>query len=198
MKLHFVSRSEYREKHEDFFKAWLRDVHGRFYLVPEGGSNFLGVQGCMEILSLADKQNYTHIAVSAGTGATAAGLLLSSAPTQHILVFPALKDPDYIRDQISKHVYSVLMDPESTEELMTRLQVISGYEEGGYARVSDRLLEFMRQFRNDHHIELDAVYTGKMMMGLTNELRGTTFGECPKILAIHTGGLQGNAGLMKG
>jgi 1-aminocyclopropane-1-carboxylate deaminase len=197
MKFHFISRQEYREKHEDYFKAWLRDQHGSLYMIPEGGSNYLGMQGCMEILSASDKTDYSHIACAAGTGATVAGLLISAGDHQKILAFSALKDGAFLKDEIRTFVYYALGDEESADELMGQLEVITDFDEGGYAKCSDRELEFLRRFNNQYDIKLDAVYTGKMMLGLHQMIGENAFAEGSKILAIHTGGLQGNVGIEK-
>ncbi len=195
MEFHFVSRQEYREKHEDYFKAWLRDQHGSVYLIPEGGSNYLGVQGCVEILNAEDKSAYSHVACACGTGATAAGLLISAGPQQKILAFSALKDGGFLRDEIRKFVYYALGDEEVADELMAQLEVITDYDEGGYAKCSVRELEYLRSFKAQHDIELDGIYTGKMMLGLDDMISKKTFAEGSRILAIHSGGLQGNVGI---
>ncbi len=48
MKLHFVSREDYRKKLEESFIENLREKFGDFYLIPEGGSNVYAVKGCAE------------------------------------------------------------------------------------------------------------------------------------------------------
>jgi 1-aminocyclopropane-1-carboxylate deaminase len=44
---------------------------------------------------------------------------------------------------------------------------------------------------------LDAVYTGKMMLGILDLITKDYFPKGSSILAIHTGGLQGNKGMSK-
>lgn len=197
MEFHFISRQEYREKHEDYFKAWLRDQHGSVYLIPEGGSNYLGVQGCVEILTAEDKSTYSHVACACGTGATAAGLLISAGPQQKVLAFSALKDGGFLKDEIRKFVYYALGDEEVADELMSQLEVVTEYDEGGYAKCSERELEYIRLFKAQNDIELDGIYTGKMMLGLDDMISKKVFAEGSKILAIHSGGLQGNVGIEK-
>jgi len=57
------------------------------------------------------------------------------------------------------------------------------------------LLEWMKQFKEHHGIELDFIYTAKMMYGLFDIVHKDGFNNS-RILAIHTGGLQGNRGLI--
>jgi 1-aminocyclopropane-1-carboxylate deaminase len=49
MLLTYLDRDTYRHKHDPAVIAPLRKAFGGFYLVPEGGSNGLGVRGCTEI-----------------------------------------------------------------------------------------------------------------------------------------------------
>ncbi|MGC1515168.1 MAG: 1-aminocyclopropane-1-carboxylate deaminase/D-cysteine desulfhydrase, partial [Maribacter sp.] len=42
---------------------------------------------------------------------------------------------------------------------------------------------------------LDPIYTGKMMFGLLDMVKRDTFAPETKLLAIHTGGLQGIHGM---
>ena len=47
MKLHFISREQYKLKNTMDFLNDLKKKFGNFYLVPEGGANEFGVKGCM-------------------------------------------------------------------------------------------------------------------------------------------------------
>jgi 1-aminocyclopropane-1-carboxylate deaminase/D-cysteine desulfhydrase-like pyridoxal-dependent ACC family enzyme len=62
---------------------------------------------------------------------------------------------------------------------------------GGYAKTSQKLLQFMQQFEQRYAIPLEQVYTAKMMMGLFDLIQQNHFPANTRILAIHTGGLQG-------
>src|SRR6185369_7976257 len=73
MKLHFVSREEYRKKSEENFIERLKEKFGNFYLIPEGGSNELAVKGCTEfvrekLLSI----EFDYMCLPVGTGGTMA------------------------------------------------------------------------------------------------------------------------------
>jgi len=73
-------------------------------------------------------------------------------------------------------------------------QLVTDYHFGGYAKVKPELLMFMQAFQKRHHIPLEPVYTGKMLYGLFDLIRQGYFPAGSRIVAIHTGGLQGNAG----
>ena len=53
----------------------------------------------------------------------------------------------------------------------------------------------MNSFYLEHAIPLDPIYTGKMMFGIFDLIQNSYFPPKSKILAIHTGGLQGIAGM---
>lgn len=187
MNLFFVSREEYREKGEPFFKAWLRDELGSFYLIPEGGSNFYGVQGCTEILT-EDDSEYDQIWCACGTGATLAGIILSLKSHQTAVGVSALKG-DFMRDEVMKHLTQSLGSYEVAQEYTDKFEIIDDAHFGGYAKTTPELLEFMKAFKSQTDIQLEPVYTAKMMWALIQNTRSPS-----KILAIHTGGLQGLKG----
>lgn len=195
MQLEFIERLAYAEKDTEDFKGWLHEQYGSFHLVPEGGSNFLGINGCMEILTDDDKENFDVICCASGTGATAAGLLLSMKENQELLVFPVFKDGAFLRDEILKHLQYFLMDTEAAVALIQRMTVITDYHFGGYGKWNEELLQFIRTFENEHSIPLDQIYTGKMMSGIYDRIKKDPELAGKRILSIHTGGLQGKESL---
>ncbi|GAB2765431.1 1-aminocyclopropane-1-carboxylate deaminase/D-cysteine desulfhydrase [Salinimicrobium soli] len=181
MKFHFVSRSEYRNKTSEVFLESLKQQFGNFFLVPEGGTNAAAIKGCEEILSEKDVE-FDIICSSVGTGGTISGLINSSAPHQKVLGFPALKG-DFLKEEIRKYTSKNNWD------------LITNYHFGGYAKVNGELIAFMNDFRKKHNILLDPVYTGKLLFGICKLMEQGYFSENTRILAIHTGGLQGISGM---
>jgi 1-aminocyclopropane-1-carboxylate deaminase len=53
----------------------------------------------------------------------------------------------------------------------------------------------MQEFLQTRGVLLDFVYTAKMMYGITEMARTGALGSGDHVLAIHTGGLQGNRSL---
>ncbi len=181
MQLHFVSRSDYRRKAQDDFLADLRRRFGDFYLLPEGGTNALAVQGCTEILN-DDTRDFDVIACAVGTGGTLAGLINTAAAHQRILGFPAVRDASLI-DAIRQWI--------TLEVDRDHWQLIGGYHCGGYGQVTESLLSFIDAFTQDTGVPLEPIYGGKMLFGLMDLIVGGYFAAGTRILAIHTGGLQG-------
>ena len=181
MQLIFVSRDLYRHKTEEFFIKDLQQRFGRFYLVPEGGTNEYAVQGCQEILTPKDA-SFDYICASVGTGGTIAGLIRASQSEQFVLGFSSLKT-EYLQNEISKFA------PCKNWGLNT------DYHFGGYGKITPELIAFINDFYQKTTIPLDPVYTGKMMFGLNDLIAKKYFKKGSKILTIHTGGLQGIQGM---
>lgn len=99
MQLHFVSRHEYRLRNEANYLKQLQQQFPQTYIIPEGGTNELAVQGCQEILSQYDLEQYDVICCAVGTGGTISGLIERSAVHQKILGFSALKG-DFLQQEI--------------------------------------------------------------------------------------------------
>jgi 1-aminocyclopropane-1-carboxylate deaminase len=183
MKFVFISREQYRLKETPDFIEQLRKNFGEFYLLPEGGTNELAIKGCEEILIESDIE-FTHICSSIGTGGTITGIINSSNSNQNIIGFSSLKG-DFLQNDITKF---------ANKQNWT---VNCDYHFGGYGKVTDELIYFINNFYLEHQIPLDPIYTGKMMFGIMNLIENHYFPANSKILAIHTGGLQGIAGMNK-
>lgn len=194
MELKFISRLDYEERNTEEFKAWLHDEYGAFHFVPEGGSNYYGVNGCMEILTVNDLNTYSHIVCACGTGATLAGMLLSSKGRGQFIGFSALKGGDFLRDEVVKHIEYFLMDRMLAEEFRSQFNIETAYHFGGYGKWNDELIAFIRQMEIDYSLPLDQVYTGKALFGLLKKIEQNEIERGSKVLFIHTGGLQGRAG----
>lgn len=181
MRLEFIARSTYSEKESKDFLSQLEQKFGQFYLIPEGGTNELAIKGCQEILTEADRK-YDYICCAVGTGGTISGIINSAFPQQKVLGFPALKGA-FLQKEITKFVDS------------NNWELIEDYHFGGYAKVNAELISFINQFSKNNKVPLDPVYTGKMAFGVFDLVKKGYFAKGSKILLIHTGGLQGIAGM---
>ena len=182
MKFEFVSRSDYRLKDTPDFIEKLRSKYEDFYLIPEGGTNDLAIKGCEEILK-PDDEFFDIVCVSVGTGGTISGIINSACKDQVVMGFPALKG-DFLEKEVKK-----LIRPNNNWSL------IKEYHFGGYAKVNEELVNFINNFKFETSIALDPIYTGKMMFGILNLIKQGRFARGTKIMAIHTGGLQGIHGM---
>ena len=135
MTLHHISREDYRLKHLPELINHLKIKFGRFYLLPEGGTNSLAVKGCKEILT-EDDTPFDLIACSVGTGGTLAGLIESALPHQKVLGFSALKNQK-IEEEIKKWT------------IKQNWTINHDYTFGGYAKVSPELIYFINRFNKN-------------------------------------------------
>ncbi|MDG1730671.1 MAG: pyridoxal-phosphate dependent enzyme [Algibacter sp.] len=181
MQFKFVSRELYRHKTSESFLNELEEEYGEFYLIPEGGTNKSAVKGCEEILTIEDKA-FNYICCTVGTGGTISGLINCSKPSQQVLGFPALKG-NFLKEDISKFA------------IQTNWKLITDYHFGGYAKINEELVAFINQFKIDYKVPLDPIYTGKMLFGIIDLINKNYFPKGSRILAIHTGGLQGINGM---
>jgi 1-aminocyclopropane-1-carboxylate deaminase len=181
MRLYFVDRETYKNKQQQGFVAFLKKKYGGFYLLPEGGANALAVKGCEEILKESDDE-FDVVCSAVGTGGTLAGLVNSAQPNQRIMGFPVLKG-DFLKQDIRKFASN------------KNWELVNDYHFGGYAKINKDLVEFINRFKKETGIALDPIYTGKMMFGIFDMVKKGTFNKNTKILAIHTGGLQGISGM---
>lgn len=187
MQLHYISREKYKLKADPDFLEELQQQFGQVYLLPEGGTNLLAVKGCTEIVQDIPIK-YDYICSAMGTGGTLAGIVAGLAGERQVLGFPALKGGAFLKQEVEELVQAY------SGHTYSNWQLITEYHFGGYAKVNPELLAFMEAFRQKHHIPLEPVYTGKMMFGLFDLIREGFFARGSRIVAVHTGGLQGNAG----
>ena len=181
MKFEFISRERYRDKDSEEFQEELKLKYPDAFIIPEGGTNVLAIKGCEEILSEEDKR-FNFICASVGTGGTLAGLINSSEIDQKTIGFSSLKSA-HLRNEVSDLVNRKNWD------------INLDYHFGGYAKVNAELINFINDFNKKYGINLDPVYTGKLVFGIFDLVKQGYFPEKSKILAVHTGGLQGIAGM---
>ncbi len=178
MKLKFTSREEFETRRNVEFKEALHLEFGDFFDVPEGGANALGVKGCEEVVAEIDIP-YDMVAVACGTATTFRGIVNQLPETKTALGFPALRHNGSLNDAMAGVGKA-------------NWQFVDDYHFGGYAKVTDELRTFWKEFRQETGIELDLVYTAKMMFGLLDLVGKGYFKPGTTVVAIHTGGLQGN------
>ena len=189
MQLVFVSRAKYAERYERLYHETLRAEYGNVLVVNEGGANFHGVLGCAEILNEMDfTPDYIYSA--SGTGTTVAGLLLSSTQTKIVSV-PVFKNGGFIKNDVIDLLKQFALDEDTLKSKIDLLSLNLDSHFGGYGKFNDELIDFINEFYKITQIKLDQIYTGKMMFALMEDIKQNKFKQGDKIVALHTGGLQG-------
>jgi len=185
MQLHHVSRAEYRFKDDPRWCAQLLQRLGPALLVPEGGDNAAGFAGCRELgeaIAAQLGQDWDLLALACGTGTTAAGLAAGSRLP--VLGFAAARDVSRIEQRIALHLRR-----EGASH--ARVRITDRFAGRGFARVDRALADFMHDFEQRTAVPLDPVYTAKLFHGLLTLAQEGGFAAGTRILALHTGGLQG-------
>jgi 1-aminocyclopropane-1-carboxylate deaminase len=183
MELQYVSRTEYRQRHEESYIESLKVKLPDFYVIPEGGTSSLALTGVGEMVEEVRQQlggSPTYFAVAAGTGGTATGILVTG---QDVLAFSALKGGAFLEQDIAQLGQGF--------ERRGQLKLFTNYHFGGYAKWDQGLLDFIISFKKAHGIQLEQVYTAKMFYGLFDLIDKGFFPHSTNIVAVHTGGLQG-------
>jgi 1-aminocyclopropane-1-carboxylate deaminase len=188
MKIHYVNRKTYREKNLTEFIKQLRQKFGNFYLVPEGGTNILAVKGTSEIISNIDI-DFDYVCCACGTGGTLAGLITGLNGRKKVLGFSVLKGGSFLLNDVEKLIY------DSVGKKYNNWDINLDFHFGGYAKINSDLINFIQRFQNITSIPIEPIYTGKLLFGVYNLILNHYFGSEKKILAIHTGGLQGLMGM---
>lgn len=181
--LHFISREEYRSRNDDAYLNHLQQKYPDHYIIPEGGTNHLAIKGIIEGMKFMNvKDQFDYECCPVGTGGTMAGII-STISGGKILGFPALKG-DFIKTDMEQLL--------SSEDIHvdTKWEIISDYHFGGYAKFNQQLIDFINQFP----LTTDPIYTGKMFYGIVDLITKNYFPPESRILAVHTGGLQGIKG----
>jgi 1-aminocyclopropane-1-carboxylate deaminase len=188
MQLVYVSREEYRRREQPAYIEELRRRFGPCLVVPEGGANAAGVQGCKAIAELLPEAEMTDhkVVLAVGTGTTLAGVAEGLGP-------------NFSGELIGISVLKGAFDLDSKVAAFTSVncaswKILHDHHCGGYARVSPELREFILAFEEVHKILLDPVYTGKALYAVHELLVSGEWGGDHPIVFIHTGGVQGRRG----
>lgn len=181
MELHFWSRVQFRQKDQTNVLAQLQRDFPEAYILPEGGTNALALQGCAELAEeILSQEAVDYICVSCGTGGTLAGIIQGLAGRAFALGFSALKG-DFHRVEVHK-----LLHPET----WNNWELATEYHFGGYAKVPLDLQAFLEEMKI-YGLPLEPIYTGKMLWGVLDKVKQGYFPRGSRICVVHTGGLQG-------
>jgi 1-aminocyclopropane-1-carboxylate deaminase len=182
MDLIFLPRLDYGYK-----DRLTRDYKKDHYVLPEGGTNQLAIKGVTEMVEeIYEEITPDYICCAVGTGGTLAGIVNGLKGETKALGILVLKDD--IRNLIWKAVTKLI--PENAEFDLIK----NDYHFGNYAKTTHELIDFIKDFeKRNPTIQLEQVYTGKMMFGIYDMIQKGKFKENSTIVVIHSGGMQGRS-----
>ena len=174
MDFRFVTREEYRNK-ETLTQNLAKEFPDAL-IIPEGGTNELAVEGVQFMLN-SDTESFDYLCTAVGTGGTVAGISKFAEENQQVLGFKVVDDHS-LNEKILKL------------SKRNNFKLIEAHN-GGYGKISDENIRFINDFKENFGIQLDPIYIGKMMHKIFEMIEENYFPDGSKILAFHTGGLQG-------
>lgn len=187
MELRFLTREDYRQKTHPNFLQNLQESYPQAWILPEGGSNLLAVEGFKTLAKELQNQcpNWTHIITSVGTGGTLAGLAkhLTMNSQQQVLGVPAIGCAEHLTTAINGWIQ---------DESHTKNWAFLNLENPiRYGKITPEIVQMQQIFKSRFNLILDPIYTAKMAIAFYQALQAKRFPARSKIILLHTGGLQG-------
>ena len=180
MRLTYLDRTSYRRKSDPDVVSGLEARFGRFYLLPEGGSNALAVRGCAEIPGEI-AASFDVICCPCGTGGTLAGIAAGLKPGQRAIGFSVLKGGRFLDPEVEA------LQRSAVGAWTQNWSVDYDFHFGGYARRTAVLTDFIADFEQRHDLTLDWVYVAKMMFGVMTLAGNKEFEPGTSLVAVITG-----------
>ena len=175
MQLVGVSRSLYRDK-----SAALEQVLHQLdlspenvFVVSEGGSGPLGLIGFEDLVCdwINSKVKFHHVFHASATGTTAVGLRKALDASELNMSNNA---EEVIPNGVTVHSILVLKNKAEQIEFAQRhaanLNLIEGYEFGGYAKSTEALDNFVQSLSILNNIPFESIYTGKALFAMNEWL----------------------------
>ncbi|MDX5370832.1 MAG: 1-aminocyclopropane-1-carboxylate deaminase [Pseudomonadaceae bacterium] len=190
MRLHWLGYAGYRQRHQaDFWSAW-RERYPQLLPVGEGGGGLPAARACAELVEMAREQlaeigwaDYHGWWLAAGTGTTAAGLVLAE------------------RGRVPVHVAMAVPPGHGVEAMLPAILREAGQSDGGYrlldasrgsfGKLDARLASFLLGCERSCEVPLEPLYIGKALLALRAEVEAGYFAAGTRLLLLHGGGLQG-------
>lgn len=177
MDFRFVTREKYRDK--ETLTQILEKEFPNALIIPEGGTNDHALLG-IQFMFTKETKSFDYLCSAVGTGGTIAGISKFAEENQKVLGFKVVDD---------ESLYNKVLNLSKR----SNFELIEAHE-GKYGKITDENIRFINEFKEKFGIQLDPIYTGKMMRKLFEMIEEDYFPAGSKILAFHTGGLQGITG----
>ena len=103
---------------------------------------------------------------------------------QNFLGFSSFKNSNFLHHNFKNYI-----------NFKSNWSINSDYNFGGFGKINLELKNFTSSFEEKYKIKLDPIYTSKLFFGLFDMISKKKFPKESRILALHTGGLQGLQGI---
>lgn len=199
MKLHFVTRTVYREMRENpQNQKVIQELTGfdknHAMVIPEGGTTHLALAGVGEMLEeiicqLGSAPDY--IICPVGTAGTISGIIANSDKKTKVIGVCVLKNGQYLLNEIDALLKSNLVFNTGgiPNPANYNFEVLWNEHQGGYAKKTPELLDFISKFNDKHDFAIEPIYSGKMFFAFYKHFLDIIKPNS-KVVLIHTGGLR--------
>ena len=201
--MRWVTPKEYEHRNEIMAEEAevFRSKGKKPYIIPEGGSNPLGIWGyflaAYETIEQAKKMDFIpdYAVVPSGSGGTYAGLWLgfrAAGMKTKIVGITAGPDTEGQRDHIEK-IAAKFREKYKPELKLdnSEITLIDGFWGKGYGVIDEEIARFIMEFAMREGLILDPTYTGKAFRGAMEMLKKSELPKDKNIILWHTGGIYG-------
>jgi 1-aminocyclopropane-1-carboxylate deaminase len=183
----YVDRITYQQRTEPEYLKKLAKKYPNALLIPEGGSGQQAIKGVADIIQEFTQQ-YDYILAPVASGGTLAGLIDGLTHTENtansqVLGIAVLKGQGYLEQLVE----DLLTDRNHKVDW----KINHDYHFGRYAKSNSSLDQFCAEFEQQTQITIEPVYSGKLFYALYQLTINGHFPHGSRVLALHTGGLQG-------
>lgn len=195
MHLHWLGYGGYRERHrEGFWGPWLERYPG-WLAIAEGGLSLAAVQSCATLVDEIERGlaalgwvDYQQLWTAAGSGTTLAGLVLGDGGRHPVVGTLAVPADHGVGGQVAGLLVAAGCPTASGYRLLDASR-------GGFARLDSTLARFILGFEAETGVPLEPLYTGKLLLALHDAVTQGEIARGSRIVAVHSGGLQGRRAL---
>jgi len=169
----------------------------KVYVIPEGGSNAVGIWGYIKFIDELNKQinlkQMDGIFSASGSGGTAAGMLVGVSLLKlpiKIYAVNVLYSKEELRKKIINSSEGCIYEfdlPCKLDE--SKLKIVDGYSKEGYKNINKNKLKLIKNFGESTGILFDPAYTGKGLTAYYENILLKRKGM--KVIFVHTGGMFG-------
>lgn len=179
MELIFVSREEYKKRYDSEYCMNLSLKHNA-YIVPEGGTTNFAIEGFKDMVEEVREhlENALYF-VPCGSGGTIGGINANLKNEEFVYGINVVKGNDKDLESVIKSMSNV-----------NKFSIISDYHFNGYAKTNKELEDFIDFFEKEFSIQIESVYSGKMLFGFFDMINNNKI-KNKNVVLCHTGGLQG-------
>lgn len=186
MKLHFVTRTEYKEIRENPQNNSIILSYNHSKLIPEGGTTPLALAGVGEMIDEIIEQlgiAPDYILCPVGTAGTISGIIANTDSKTKVIGVCVLKNGLYLLNEIMD------LTEKCNGKSNQNFEILWNEHHGGYAKKTSELIDFVSKFNVEHNFEIEPIYSGKMFFAFYKHF-STMIEPDSKVVLIHTGGLR--------